>query len=315
MLRFFIRKQEKRLGIVRGKRSYDLPLDSGASTGFLKLLVLLMTVLSVFAFASSFVLSAMTERWSSGLQNKATIEFPTQDLDGNIIDRQAIEDNMAKAALFLRNQPAIESVSILSEADVQKLVSPWLGDSPQLNDFPLPGLLSLTFVDRETLNIEAVERELAAIQETARIDTHQSWLENVLQFTGALQFAAYILIFIVVGITIVAVAGAVSARIAVHAEQVELLHLIGASDGYIIKQFQKHTFLLSLIASVIGMLLGVVALFIIGWITGKIEVSLLPDFSMTVSQKLIVVAMPIFISVLATGTARFTVLHALKKMP
>jgi cell division transport system permease protein len=310
MLRYF-KKKDRRLGVSVGKRTYDLPLDSGAGTQYLKILVILMTVLAVFAFATSFVLSDMTDRWASGLENKATIEFPIQE----DMSREELRDRMAKAQLFLKNQPAIASVTIMSEQEVQKLVSPWLGDSPQLDDFPLPGLISLVLVDRENLNIPLVERELKAIHESARLDTHDSWLENILHFTGALQFSAYILLLTVAGITIVAVAGAVSARIAVHQEAVELLHLIGASDGYITSQFQKHTFLLSFIAAVIGVAIGCIALLIIGWLSGKMDVALLPDFTMHWSQKAVFLILPVIIAVLAALTARFTVLHALRRMP
>jgi cell division transport system permease protein len=64
------------------KRRYDLPLNKGSGTGFLVILIALMTFLGMLALASSFALSAMTARWSSGLENRLTIESPPVRLMG-----------------------------------------------------------------------------------------------------------------------------------------------------------------------------------------------------------------------------------------
>ncbi|MBI2234772.1 MAG: permease, partial [Micavibrio aeruginosavorus] len=61
------------------KRRYDLPLNKGAGTAFLVTLIGLMTFLAMLALTSSFTLSAMTQRWTSGLENRITIEIPTQN--------------------------------------------------------------------------------------------------------------------------------------------------------------------------------------------------------------------------------------------
>jgi len=77
--------KNRRLGVAHQTRKYDLPLEKGQGGRFLKILMGLMTLLAMFAFVASFALSAMTERWSSGLSNKATIEIPAAMLITGLI--------------------------------------------------------------------------------------------------------------------------------------------------------------------------------------------------------------------------------------
>ncbi|MEM6781569.1 MAG: permease, partial [Pseudomonadota bacterium] len=226
MLQFF-QKSEKLLGVDRGRRKYDLPLDKTEGTGFLKVLILMMTILAVMAFAVFFVLSDITKRWTSGLENKATVEIPAQDTDGNAIEQSVIETYLKQSSQILKQKPYVAEAQIMDEADIQKLVAPWLGEDTNLTDIPLPGLISVSFQAGMSADMNALKQELESINPLIRIDTHQSWLNDVLRFAGALQFGSVLLLSIIGVITFSAVAGAVKSRIAVHKDEVELLHLIG----------------------------------------------------------------------------------------
>ena len=57
-----LRRREKALGVAQGRRVYDLPLNRASGTGFLVLLIALMTFLAMLALSASFALSAMTTR-------------------------------------------------------------------------------------------------------------------------------------------------------------------------------------------------------------------------------------------------------------
>ena len=309
------KKGEKLLGIQSGKRRYDLPLDRAEGNGFLKALILMMTLLGVMAFAAYFVLSAMADRWTSGLENKATVEIPAHTVDGDPVESNQITAFTQSALLVLKNNIAVQDAAIMQKDDIQKLVSPWLGDNANLNDIPLPGLISVSFKDSAQPDIPAIEKELHEISSLIRIDTHQSWLHDVLRFTGALKFGSVLLLSIIGMITISAVAGAVKSRIAVHKDEVELLHLIGATDHYITGQFQKHTAFMTLQSAGAGTLAGLIALFLIGKIAGSMDMALLPDFSMHTGHHITLLLLPLFITGLSAFTARITVLHALRRMP
>lgn len=305
----------KTLGQAKGKRRYDLPLDKSAGAGFLTLLIGLMTFLAVLALAASFTLSDMTERWSSGLENKVTVEIPAEDAAGKIRSRQEIDAVSAQAAAALEKNAAVKSVHVLDDEELGDLVKPWLGEDAPLKDIPVPGLISLELTDADAAIYQSLRADIASAAPGARLDTHETWLNDLLRFTGALQFAATLLIVVIGLTTAAAVAGAVRARMAVHHEQVELLHLMGARDRYISRQFQRHSLILGLQGSLAGMAAGGIALMLIGWTAGEMDVNLLPDFRLSMMQIVSILFLPFLISGLVARTTAHTVRTVLMKMP
>jgi cell division transport system permease protein len=309
------RRREKTLGIAPDKRRYDLPLNRSAGTGFLILLIGLMTFLAVMALATSFALSAMTARWSSGLEDKVTVEIPAADEKGQAFKPEDIKAEARRIAELLQQHPAVKDVHILSDQEISDLVRPWLGDNLKLTNIPVPGLIALRMKNADKDTYTVLAGRIAAIDSRARLDTHEEWLKDVLRFTGALQFAAALLT-LVIGVTAVAaVAGGVRARLAVNRDEVEILHLMGAADSYISRQFQRHSMALALRGSVAGMVVGLAALLAIGWMSGRMEVNLIPGFTLQGWQIGALIMLPLTMGALAAVTARFTVNRALTKLP
>lgn len=308
-------KKERSLGIAKDKRKYDIPLNKGSGGTFLKILMGLMTILAIFAIAASFALSEMTTRWSSGLENKATIEIPAEDENGNILDQATINNTAKNIATYLQNHPKIETVTIMQEQEIKDLVSPWLGDDITFQNVPLPGIISVSFKKKTDIDIKHLENRLKDFGHHVRLDTHGTWLADLLKFTGALNFTA-ILISLLIGVTtIVAVSGAVQARMAIFNEELELLHLMGAGDRYIANQLQRYSFITCLQGSAIGAFIGLILLFFTGLVLKQKNISLLPDFDLSAFQLLILIMLPLFIAFLGLVTARQTVLRVLSKMP
>ncbi len=309
------RRKDSKLGVAQGKRLYDLPLNKGQGAGFLVLLIALMTFLAVMALAASFALGAMTDRWSSGLENKLTVEIPAETKDGDILPAYEITALTKKIAETLRKNRAVKSVDILGEEDIQDLVSPWLGEDIALNNIPLPGLISVQLHRTNPVILEILDRAVRDISPSAYLDTHESWLNDLLRFTGALQLAAALITVIIAVTSITAVAGAIRARMAVHRSEVELLHLMGAKDDYITRQFQRHALVLALQGSLLGTAIGGLAMMLISFISGETAAALIPDFRLSGLHILMLFSLPAIACGISTVTARFTVLRALARMP
>lgn len=309
-------KKARTLGKAHGKRRYDLPLNRGGSTNFLVVLIGLMTLLAVLAISASFALAAMTDRWTSGLEGRLTIEIPAETAEGVLLTPQDVSALSQTAASVLENYPPVSRFHIMTSDEIQELVKPWLGENTLNRDqLPLPGLISVEMkpgTPRES--IDALAEKIKSAAPGARLDTHETWLKDVLRFTGALRFAALLLMIIISITTVIAVAGAVRARLAVHHADVELLHLMGAADHYISSQFQRHVLILGLLGGLAGTIAGALALIIIGWLSGEMDVNLLPDYTISLLQMGAIALLPVVIGLLATVTARQTVLHELSRM-
>ena len=308
-------ERDRALGVAKGKRRYDLPLTGSSSNGFLRLLISLMSILAMLALAASFALSAMTDRWQQGLADKVTIEIPASDSAGEIIDKSTVQSMTDEAAKILNARPDVTEAAIMEESHVKKLLAPWLGEDMAMDSIPIPGIISVSFEKGSTPDFTALEAELKEVAPRARIDTHESWLSDVARFTGALQFAALLLGLIIGATTLVAVAGGVKSKLSENKDELELLHLMGASDSYIANQLQRHTLILSLQGGAIGIVSGAILLAIIGLVAGEMGVNLIPDFKLDGGQKLMLALLPVPIALMAMLTARMTVLRVLTKMP
>lgn len=307
--------KDRRLGSAQGKRRYDLPLNKSVGTGFLVLLIALMTFLAVMAIGASFTLSSMTSRWSSGLENKLTIEIPAEKNNGELFTVSEIETLKKKTKERLGNNPEIKTLETLTKDDIQDLISPWLGRDTVIENIPLPGLISVELHLSTPEILQKLEKEMAMVDENIRIDTHESWLGDLLRLTGALQFAAAMVALIIGITTITAVGGAIRTRMAIHREDVELLHLMGASDDYITRQFQRHALIIALKGSIIGAAIGSMVLILIGLISGDTASALLPEFNFNTLHLLSFLILPGLACLIAALAARFTVLRVLAQMP
>ncbi len=315
ILRLLGLKKDRFLGIATAKRRYDLPLDRNAGNKFVKILVGLMTVLLMLSLSGAFVLSGLAERWSSGLEGKASVEIPAKDINGILLPQEDIKTATQKIALMLEDDKTIETVTVLSEAEIIALISPWLGDDIDTQTTPFPGIISLTFYKQADINKAALIKNIQNIAPQARLDTHESWINDVLRLTNSLRFAAYVIVLVIGLTTIVAIAGAVRARLSAYKEDLELLHLMGAQDNYIARQLQRHTMILALQGSFLGFVFGLILLVIMAWLLSSKDLTLIPEFTLDGGQTIILFLIPIIISVMAMGTASLTVLRTLKKLP
>lgn len=307
--------RERVLGVSKSRQKYDLPLAASTTNSFLRLLIALMSVLGLLALSASFALSAMTHRWSDGLTGKISVEIPATDSGGDVIAPDLVRTMTDDVAKILSTHPDIKEVRITEEKKVQELLSPWLGKDMVMDSLPIPGLISVTMDEDAKTDMKALETSLREVAPRARIDTHESWLTDVVRFTGALQFAATLLLVVIGATTLVAVAGGVRSKLSENKEELELLHLMGASDSYIAKQIQKHTMILSLQGGTMGVVAGLLVLLCVSMIAGHMSVNLIPEFKLGALQKIILVGLPIPIALLAMMTARFTVFRVLTKMP
>ena len=311
-----LRRRSRSLGVARAPRKYDLPLDKRAGTEFLVLLAALMTFMAIMFASGLFVFSKLTTHWRAGLENRITVELPAQDESGKLIDQSRLDKLAGRSASVLRNQQAVEQVTLKSKGDVAKLVKPWLGGHDKiLQEIPLPRLITVDLSARDTATLEALEAKIRKIAPHANIDTHKDWLTSLLQFIGAMEFAAFVMTLIVLVTMVIAVSGAVRARIAIHYDELQLLHLMGASDNYISNQFQRYCLVTALRGGIIGAIAATLSLYIIQALAGDLHITLAPDISLSTPFWAMIVTGPLVIAAISFATARWTTMRQLAKMP
>jgi cell division transport system permease protein len=96
---------------------------------------------------------------------------------------------------------------------------------------------------------------------------------------------------------------------AVHREVIEVLHLIGATDDYIARQFATRAFTLAFKGGIGGLLLTIPALAAVVLETERIEGGFLADLYFPLYGWAACALLPVVAALIAMATARVTV-HA-----
>ena len=190
---------------------------------------------------------ALASRWTVEIQSPDPAHRPSQaDIDRMIAERRTI--------------PGIAEIRALAPDEMRALVRPWLRDPALIAELPLPTLLDVRLTPQTPPETAAIADAIAAKLPGAKLDDHGAWTRDLLRIaqTGeALGLAFFAAIAVTMIVTIAATA---RARLAVNATEIDLLHTIGATDRYIIRQFQGAATRSAVIGAFAGSIIAAAAL-------------------------------------------------------
>lgn len=288
---------------------YDIPLKRDATGRFLPWIIALMVYLATLALAASMVLSGLAQRWDTGLSDSLTIQVsPLPDASP-----AAIDTRVEQVRRMLETLPGVTAAVTVPRADALALVEPWLGGGALLAELPLPSLIDVSLGGGA--DIQAIRTRVQATFPAVSVEDPGTWLADLRRLAGTVQWVAVLVVGLIGGVAVTAVIFAASAGFAVHRADVELLHVLGASDGYVAGQFQRHMLRLSLVGGGVGAGLALGTLFAIDSAAAGMEAAMLPDLALTPDQWALLLVVPLTAAVLAALTARMTVIRALGRLP
>jgi cell division transport system permease protein len=290
----------------------DLSLSRDPSSRFLVWIIGFMVILASLALASAMLLSDVGRGWRVELAGKLTVQIMPEG-EGEDADA-SLDLRVRMAERFLAGQPGIVRVETLSDSRIAMLLEPWLGPRSREDALPIPKLIDVELDPGVSVDIPDLTRRLAELIPGSAIDDHGVWLTRLLTLTGAVETAALSILGLILLAAVATVVFTTRAGLAIHDKEIELLHLVGAEDHYIAHQFQVHTLTLSLKGGIAGMLVAAVALTALGFIGEGAAIGMIPPFTLSVSQWLVLAALPLATALIATSTARLTVMRSLARM-
>jgi cell division transport system permease protein len=299
--------------MIFGRRS-DLPLKDDATSRFLPWLVAPMVFLCAVALAGAFILNGLIGRWDRDVSGTITIEIaaaPGEASESAERTREAVE----RAVRLLSATPGVVSARPLSQEQLVNLLAPWLGNSELLKELPLPALIDVTTRPDANIDLRALAAKLAQSVPGASLDDHRAWLARLIDLSRSIEWLAISIVLLIGGVTSATVFYATRTGMAVHQEVIEVLHLIGAPDDYIARQFADRAFVLGLKGGLIGLALNIPVLLAISFGTQRLEGGLLVDLSLPLWGWAAVAALPAVAAALAMLTARATVHRTLALLP
>lgn len=289
-------------------RRSDLPLERDALNRFLPWLIAFMVFMAVLALAGVMVFNGLASRWDAGVSATMTVQIPPSDDD-------AADDRKVAAVLeLLRAMPDVATAEAMPPAQVMALLEPWLGTGEVFEGLPVPRLIDVELVAGTALDAELLRGRLAVAVAGVAVDDHGVWLDRLVRLVRAVEgLAAAVLVLMAVA-TAGTVVFTTRTSLAVHQEVIELLHLMGAHDSYIARQFATRALYLGLRGGIIGLVLGVPTLIGLDSLAARLEGGMLPELSLGFGQWLLIAALPLAVGLVAMVTARLTVTRSLAGM-
>lgn len=229
----------------RGQPAPLLPRDRAQDL----LLVFVTAVLCFFACLS--VIGALAANraasgWTAQLKGSATV------LIRPVGDENA-DSAAERAAGVLSGVKGVAEARMLEKEKAQALVEPWLGAGAQLADLPLPRLITVQFNPKTPQpSADQLTRALKASGLDGVVDDHRRWIGDIVR-AGETARAAAAGAAVLIGLAAAAViAFATQAGLAARRDIVEVLHLAGAEDRFIVALFQGRLAELAVLAGTLG---------------------------------------------------------------
>ncbi|MEQ8967724.1 MAG: hypothetical protein RID91_18055, partial [Azospirillaceae bacterium] len=285
------------------------PLDRGGADRFLPWIVAPMTYLATLCLALTLALGGLVDRWDRGLTGALTVQLPA--VEGEAARATALED--ARAVLAF--QPGIARIEPVDRDEAAALVEPWLGDAAALEDLPLPTLIDVRLERGADIDVAGLSAALARAVPGAQVIDHGRWLRDLVRFAGTVRAVAGVILFLVAGAAVATIVSATRAGLAVHASVVEILHLMGAPDAFISRQFERHFRGRVALGGAVGLVAAAATLLVLGRAARGLGGALAPDLTLGPWAWAALVAVPLAAVGLAMATARAVVRDALGRMP
>jgi cell division transport system permease protein len=270
--------------------------------------VAIMTFLASLTTGAAILVSRAAGEWQSEISREVTIQVipaPGRDVD-SLVD---------KAVSVSRAFPGIVEVRPYSKDESAKLLEPWLGTGLSLNELPVPRLIIVKLASDATPDLAQLRRVLAEQVPGAMLDDHRGWIDRMRAMAGtavAVGLGALVLMF---AATILSVTFATRGAMATNKTVIEVLHFVGAKNGFIARNFQHHFLLLGLQGGAIGggaaiilfVLAGIVSRWFAGTAGGDQTSALFGSFSIGLAGYIAVLFQVALIAIVTALTSRHTV--------
>ena len=289
-------------------RRTDLQVGTDALGGFLPWLIALMVFLATLAILGSSALHQVAARWDQGAGATLTVQVPS--------GTNSAEDDrrVAAAVIKLETIHGIVAVYPVTDEAVSRLLSPWLGsmvDSPAL---PLPRLIDVTLSNDSDTSAYAVQSALATSLPGVVVDDHRIWLAHVVSMIRTAEALAFVILGMIIIACAVTVIFTTRTGLAVHHEAIAVMHLIGAQESYIARQFSHRALVLGLKGGVLGTVMALPVLLVSHLLGEQLPEGMLPEVVFDPWWWPLLAAPPLVAAFIATVTARLTVMRTLGRM-
>jgi cell division transport system permease protein len=277
--------------------------------------VAIMTFLGTLTMGAVVLVVAAASEWQSDVAREMTIQVrPRAGRD--------IEQDVARAADIAKAAQGIVEVRAYTRAESARLLEPWLGNTLALDDLPVPRLIVVKLASGPPPDLAMLRATLTGEIPGASLDDHRGWIDRMRAMAGSAIMIGIFVVGLVLAATILSVTFATRGAMAANRPIVEVLHFIGATDGYIASQFQRHFLMLGLkgaatgggLALVLFLLARLIADQFVGTAGGEEAAALFGSFGLGMSGYTLIAIQAVVIAGVTAWTSRKVVGNTLREI-
>lgn len=278
-------------------------LPEGRAAGPMPWVIAIMIFLTILAAAAGLGLNGAARTLDAG--NRVTVQIVQAD--------EARREAEAAAALgLLTRDPSVLSAEQVSDAEMEQLLSPWLGEAALGPEIPIPAMIEAEL--RPEADVEALGARLERVAPSARLDANAEWLAPLKRLISALRWLAAGIVLLMLAATAAAVVLAARAALDTHRATIEVLHLMGATDHQVARLFQRRMAIDALFGGLVGLAGAAAVLWLLGRLVSALGSDLVGSVTLAPSSFILLALIPLLGVLLAMLVARATILRALGRL-
>ena len=307
----------------------DLGLRRALSDRLLPMLVGAMAFLAALALAGVVAAAALAQHWQQGAGATLTVQVPDPGTGHSGTGPSGTGPSgtgppgagrLDRVLAALRATPGVADAHPLDDAELDTLLRPWLGPREARIALPLPAVIAVR-LDNPLLDVPSLAARLQAIAPGTLAEPHDVWMRRLGILARSLQACAALAMAVVAFVAVAVVTVATRAGLAARRDAIEIVHGLGATDGFIAGRFARRATWLATMGALGGAVLALPVLMGLTGLAAPFGGNAAPDglaglaAAMPPSLWLGLPALPPLAAAIGWLTAQATVRRWLRRLP
>ncbi len=228
---------------ILGLNEVALLPTNGKQARPLTIVVSIMCALGCLAALSARIGFRAADAWTSELKSALTI----------LVEAPKDEVNILRAVQITQQTQGVKSANSMSREKAKELLKNYGANiGSLLDELPLPNLIEVGLKADAKDTAKALQANLSAQGFKVEIDDHSRYSGEIVRTSAVLRGAALLALLALMIASVASIAFAARAALETQSECVQILHLIGAEDEFVIHEVQARFTRLGLIAGAYG---------------------------------------------------------------
>jgi len=225
----------------------ELGLRRAISDRMLPFLVAAMACLAAMALAGWVGAASLARHWQQGAGSALTVQVSRPKEAA----AQGGGSRLDRVVALLAGTPGVAEARALTDEELAELLRPWLGSGAERLALPLPAVIAVRLAD-PGIELDKLGRRLESAAPGTLVESHGVWIRRLAVLARSLQACAGLALLLVAAVAAVVIAVATRAGLVARREAIEIVHGLGATDGYIAARFAGRATLLATTGGIAG---------------------------------------------------------------